>query len=90
MRAYKRPDRRLARVSGQDHHRDWLNAIVANRQSGSPFAYGGPLTEIALLGVIAIRFPERELKWDAEKMRFTNAEEANAYVAPPYRRGWEL
>jgi predicted dehydrogenase len=90
MREYKRPDRTIARVPGQDHHRDWLTAIFANRQAGSPFAYGGPLTEIALLGVIAIHFPGQELVWDAEKMRFTNHEEANAYVAPPYREGWKL
>jgi predicted dehydrogenase len=90
MNEYKRPEQKIARVQHQDHHRDWLNAIFANRQSGSPFAYGGMLTEIALLGVIAIRFPGQELKWDAEKMRVTNLEEANAFVAPSYREGWKL
>ncbi len=89
-REYKRPEPSIARVPHQDHHRDWLNAIFAGRQSGSPFEYGGPLTEIALLGVIAIRFPGQELLWDAGAMRFTNFAEANAYVAPPYREGWKL
>ncbi len=90
MNEYKRPERKLARVPGQNHHRDWLTAIFAGKQSGSPFEYGGTLTEIALIGVIAIRFAGQELAYDAEKMRFTNCEEANAFVAPPCREGWKL
>ncbi len=88
MREYKQPEQKLQRVRG--HHWDWLNAIRTGRQAGSNFGYGGPLTEIALLGAIAIRFPGQELKWDAEAMRFTNSSEANAYVNPPYRKGWKL
>ena len=73
-----------------DHHRDWLDAIRGNRPAGSSFAYGGPLTEIALLGAIAIRFPGQELRWDAQEMRFANLADANAFVGPPYREGWKL
>ena len=89
-REYKRPDRSIARIPHQNHHRDWLNAIFANRQCGSSFAYGGPLTEIGLLGALAVRFPGQELAWDAEGMRFTNCEAANAFVARPCREGWRL
>jgi hypothetical protein len=88
MKQYKLPEHTIPRV--RDHHWDWLEAIRTGRQAGSNFDYGGPLTEIALLGAIAIRFPEQELKWDAEKMRFTNIAEANAFVSPPYREGWTL
>ena len=88
MQAYKRPEPTLPRVSG--HHKDWLQAIREGRQAGSNFDYGGPLTEIALLGAIAIRFPGRKLQWDAEDMHFTNCDEANQYVNPPYREGWTL
>ena len=88
MREYKQPEKKLPRIP--DHHWDWLEAIRTNRQAGSSFEYGGPLTEIALLGAIAIRFPEQELNWDAEQMRFTNLAEANACVAPPFREGWKL
>jgi len=90
MRAYKEPPQKIPRVRG-GHHRDWLDAIKEGRKAGSDIAeYGGPLTQIALLGMIAIRFPGITLKWDNKKMRFTNHEEANKYVNPPYRKGWTL
>jgi hypothetical protein len=31
-----------------------------------------------------------ELKWDAGNMRFTNSDEANQFLNPPYRNGWTL
>jgi predicted dehydrogenase len=88
MRAYKRPEQTLPRV--KNHHHDWLSAIKTGGQAGSHFDYGGPLTEIALLGAIGIRFLGQKLEWDAEGMRFTNCPEANAFVSPPYREGWTL
>jgi len=88
MRDYKQPEPSIPRVKG--HHQDWLEAIRNGKQAGSPFDYGGALTELALLGVIALKFPGRELKWDGEKAQFTNCPEANAYVDPPYRTGWSL
>lgn len=90
MKDYKRPDRKIPRIAGQNHHQDWLDAVRNNRPAGSNFDYGGPLTEIALLGAIAVRFPGEELKWDAESMRFTNHAGANAHVAPPLREGWSI
>ena len=62
----------------------------AGRPAGSPFEYGGALTEIGLLGAIAIRMPGQKLQWDAAAARFTNSEEANRFVNPPYRSGWRL
>ncbi len=89
MRIYQKPEQKLPR--GLEHHRDWLDAIRAGKKAGSDFAtYGGPLTEIAMLGVIAIKFPGVKLEWDSENMRFTNFAEANQYVNPPYRDGWTL
>jgi hypothetical protein len=90
MKEYKQPEGKIPRIAGQNHHQDWLDAVRANRQAGSSFDYGGPLTEIGLLGAIAIRFPGEELKWDAEAMRFTNLDAANAHVAPAFREGWTL
>ena len=86
---YKDPDTTLPR--GLNHHRDWLDAIRGGRKAGSDFVtYGGPLTEVALLGAIAIRFPGQELHWDAKAMKISNLSEANAYVSPRYRKGWQL
>lgn len=82
------PSEKIPRI--KNHAWDWLEAIRNGRQAGSNFDYGGRLTQTALLGAIAIRFPGETLKWDDQKMRFTNHEAANALVAPPYRQGWTL
>jgi hypothetical protein len=82
------PAQKIPRV--KSHAWDWLEAIRTGRQAGSNFDYGGPLTQAALLGAIAIRFPSQTLNWNEKKMRFTNNNEANTFVAPPYRKAWRL
>ena len=42
-----------------------------------------------VLGAVAARV-EGKLLWDAKKMEFTNNREANKYVRPVFRKGWEL
>jgi predicted dehydrogenase len=95
------PDTLMERYSGKNappakiprvksHAWDWIEAIRTGRQAGSHFGYGGPLTQAALLGAIAIRFPGTTLEWDDKAARFTNHELANALVHPPYRPGWTL
>ena len=82
------PAQKIPRV--KSHAADWLEAIRTGRQAGSNFEYGGPLTQAALLGAIAIRFPGQTLNWDAKAMRFTSHQQANACIHPPYRKGWSL
>lgn len=91
MKAYqaRMSPQTLPRIKGR-HHKDWLDAIRANKPAGSNFDYGGPLVEIALLGVIATRLLGQELKWDGQKGQFTNSSEANAMIRPIYREGWSL
>lgn len=88
MQAYKQPEQKLPRVPG--HQQDWLAAIREGRPAGSNFEYGGALTELALLGVIAIKFPGEKLQWDVAGMRFTNNDAANQYLRPKFREGWGL
>ena len=88
MKAYKLPPKTIPRVRG--HHEDWLDAIRNGKQAGSNFDYGGPLAELALLGVISFRMLGRKLAWDGPNMRFTNCPEANALLNPPMRTGWVL
>jgi predicted dehydrogenase len=89
MKAYKQPSPSIPRVG--NHHKDFVTAILEKRKAGSDFAeYGGPLTEIAMLGIIAMNFPQRKLTWDSENARFTDCDEANRFVNPPYREGWSL
>lgn len=88
MKDFKKPEEKVARVPGGNHQKDWLTAIREGKPAGSSFEYGGALTEIGLLGMIAIRRPGKRLLWDAENMRFTNDDWANSLVSPPKRQGW--
>ncbi len=94
MRAYQQKlkeqplKRSIPRVRG--HHADWINAIRTGKKAGSDFSYGGPLTQVALLGIIGIRCLGQELKWDDQEGRFTNSDEANGFVRPQFRDGWTL
>ncbi len=88
MRAYKQPDKTIPRVRG--HHNDWLEAIRKARLAGSHFHYGGPLTEIARLGIIAMQLLGQKLVWDGVRMQFKNNSLANRLINPPYREGWSL
>ena len=52
--------------------------------------YGGALTEMVLLGMAAIQIKDQNLRWDTKNLRFTNNEDANSLINPPYREGWAL
>lgn len=82
------PAEKITRV--KNHAWDWLESIRTGRQAGSNFGYGGPLTEVALLGSIAIRFPGETLIWDSAAMKFPDHAKATALIAPDYRQGWKL
>jgi len=82
------PAQKIPRVKG--HAWDWIEAIRTNRPAGSNFDYGGPLTELALLGLIAIRYPGQKLEWDHKEMRFTNNKEASNLLVSTYRPGWQV
>lgn len=88
MMAFKRPKPWLKRSPG--HYKEWVDACKTGQPSPAGFHYGGPLTEIALLGVIAARFPGQKLTWDSKGLKFTNNEAANAFIKPVYREGWSL
>jgi predicted dehydrogenase len=90
MTGYTRPPKKLPRAPRNDHYRDFIVAVRENRKAGSDFSYGGPLTEIALIGAIAQLFPGQELKWDGPNMRFSNSSEATRLLKPTFREGWSL
>jgi hypothetical protein len=47
----------------------------------------GPLTEMVLLGNVALR-SGRKIEWNAKKMKITNDREANQLLRKEYPRGW--
>jgi hypothetical protein len=88
-RAFKAPDRTLPRP--RSHHGEWIDAITGamSRPPNSNFAYSGPLTELVLLGNLALRTGQR-IEWDSKNLKVTNVPEANQYVRREYRTGWEV
>jgi len=90
MKEFKRPEKTIPRSPGI--HEEWIAAIKQGKKSTTDFSYAGPLTEMMLLGNIALRMQEQRavLQWDAEKMEFPNFPEANQFLHMEYRPGWEL
>jgi predicted dehydrogenase len=72
------------------HYEEWVQACKGGPRPVSNFDYAGPMTEIALLGVLALRAPGRRLEWDSQNLRVKNATELNQYVRIEYRNGWTL
>lgn len=90
MKDYKRPEKTIPRSPGI--HEEWVAAIKAGKKSTTDFEYSGTLTEVMLLGNIALRMQEFKtvLEWDGAKMEITNFPEANQYLHKEYRQGWSL
>ena len=83
------PPKTIPRIKG-GHYREWTDAIRGDGPlPGSNFDYGAELTEMALLGVIAVRFGGR-IDYDAARMKITNRPELNAYLRIPAREGWRF
>ena len=87
MKEYERPPKTIPRVKG--HHQDWIEACKGGKPACSNFNYAGPLTEVVLLGNVAVR-AGKKLYWDGPNMRVTNIPEANKYLRREYRAGWTL
>lgn len=92
MKDFTQPAKTLERVpKGEDgHEQDWIRSCKDGKPSSSNFDYSGPLSEMVLMGNLAVRFPGRLLLWDGEAMKVTNDDEANGYVRRQYREGWKL
>ena len=59
-------------------------------QAGELLGEQPALTEVALLGNVALRFPHETLEYDAEAMRFPGRPEADAHLSPTIRGGWAI
>ncbi len=91
-REAKKIAKTIPRIPGSEggHEKDFIRACKGGIAPSSNFDYSGPLTEMVLMGNLAIRFPERRLLWDGEKMQVTNDKAANAFVHRQYRDGFTL
>jgi len=88
FRDYRPPAPTLPRVEGQNHHANWIRACKGGPDAVSNFDYSGPLTEMALLGNVAIRAGQR-VTWNAAELRAT-PDVAQRFIRREYRKGWTL
>ncbi len=84
---YVLPPQILTRSPG--HMLDWVRACKGGDPSCSDFSISAPYAEWLALVAIALHVPGK-LEWDAKNMRFTNSPEANKFVKPEFKKGFEL
>lgn len=69
---------------------EWITAAKAGKQPGSSFAeYSGPLTQMVLIGNLAVRMG-RAIDLDPATGVVTNTVVPPELLGNPYRRGWNL
>jgi hypothetical protein len=82
-----KPPQKLPRIENEDHEMNWVAAAKGATQSSCPFEYASRLTEVMLLGVVALR-AGKKIEYDAANMRVTNVPAANDYLLRAPRQGW--
>ena len=71
------------------HHLEWIAACKGGKPGYSNFDIAAYLTEIILLGCVALRV-DKKLEWDGPKMLASNAPEAAQFIRREPRKGWKL
>jgi predicted dehydrogenase len=85
--SFGKPAQKLPRIPGEHHELNWVDAAKGKTAASCPFEYAARLTEVMLLGVVALRAGTK-IRYDAENMRVTNAIGATDYLTRNYRSGW--
>ena len=90
MQEYKRPARTIARSPGIQE--EWIEAIKAGKKSTTDFSYSALLTEMMLLGNVAVQMAKENivLQWDHDAMKVANSPAADEFLRATYREGWSL
>jgi hypothetical protein len=73
------------------HEVNWAQACKGEAKASSPFDYAANLTEIMLLGIVALRAGQgKRIQYDGSRMTVTNVPEANRFLTREYRSGWSV
>ena len=87
--SFGKPPQKLPRIKGEAHELNWVDAAKGKVEASCPFDYAARLTEVMLLGIVALR-AGRKIDYDGANMRVTNVAQANDYLRRDYRQGWSL
>jgi predicted dehydrogenase len=83
-----KPKQRFARIT-TTHEMNWIEAIRGNAQVTSPFEYAAALTEVMLLGIVALN-AGKKIEYDATNMHIKNVTNSDALLKRKYRSGWGI
>jgi predicted dehydrogenase len=86
--SYGTPLQKLPRIA-TSHEMNWVEAAKGKAEASSPFEYAARLTEVMLLGIVALRAGAK-INYDGANMRITNSAGANDFLSREYRKGWSL
>ncbi|MBM4002815.1 MAG: Gfo/Idh/MocA family oxidoreductase [Planctomycetes bacterium] len=74
---------------GRNHYEQWLDACKGHGKTECDFEYGARLTQLCLLGNIALRAGE-PIRWNAQDFRVEGSQRAAPLIDRAYRKGWEF
>lgn len=80
---FQEPKQTIARVKDENHQQNWISAIRGEAEASSGFDYAGPLTEIVLMGNLAIR------SLYAQEEREDRGKKYMAYTGTGIRLAWD-
>ncbi len=73
------------------HNEEWFRMMRDGTPAYSNFSVGAKLTEIILLGCVALRVgPGQEIQWDGPGMKSPNCPAAAQFVKRQNREGWNV
>jgi predicted dehydrogenase len=76
-------------TKGDRHIQEWISACKAGAQPCASFEYSAQLTEMVLLGNVALS-SEEPIEWDTGAMKVSGPPDAGRLIRRPYRKGWSL
>lgn len=83
MKNFQEPKPTLTRVAEDNHQQNWISAIRGTAEASSSFDYAGPLSEIVLMGNLAIR------SLYAQEERKDRGNKYMAYTGTGIRLAWD-
>jgi predicted dehydrogenase len=80
-------DREIEKGTSRDHYHEFLDAVAVSpgARCSANFDYAALLTEVVLLGTLALREPSEALTYDVNAMRFDGRRDASLGFSRKYR-----
>ncbi|MGQ9461535.1 MAG: Gfo/Idh/MocA family protein [Candidatus Fervidibacter sp.] len=86
---YKPPEPTLPRAPQDNHYLEWVQACKTGSQTMSNFEFSSLVTEVVLLGNVALLTGEK-IEPEPETMKAKGCPEAEKFIKREYRKGWSL